>query len=511
MSDAVMDLVGEAGSALKSGDHRQAAAILDPLLALVPNHADANALGGIVSLLHGRASEAAQRLALAFDGLETLSGQVVLSYAAALAALDLTPKADEILAAYPYPQAAKSLLDVADNLVREGRRIEALGILRFIAGLDDPWLDDPAHAFALAVRLVALSDSDAARLVVDRYLAGPDRRFEALAIRAGIDVLAGELDTAAAAMEQLRRHRSDLAEDPRLPAKLHQLHEGWGSEGRDGGANSFGTDHFVALPRSDLLIGRGEEATGWRAARQIVVYHVSESGGTSLVGALDKLNGGRYRACVTRAEADQFAALDDAQRHDISLVHWHLPLPIRPLVSSSARIVSMVRDPVQRVVSHYYWQARHRGQGVPWVSDQIEAGMSLRDWVDWLADREVDALSNWITALEPPRADPQSAAGLLEAADRHIDFLGITEFFDESLFILAALLGADRVPKWERAATGGPPKLSDLDPAIIRRIETITEADREFFHACRSRFLERYGDMVEFHQRHIGSLEMRRA
>jgi len=169
----------------------------------------------------------------------------------------------------------------------------------------------------------------------------------------------------------------------------------------------------------------------------------------------------------------------------------------------------MVRDPVQRVVSQYYWQAKHRGQGLPWVSDQIEAGMSLRDWVDWLADRGTDALSHWITALEPPRADPWSVADLLAATDRHIDFLGITEFFDVSLFILASLLGGDRIPKWGRTASASPPKLGDLDPAIVRRIEKITESDREFFHACRSRFLDRYGGMVEFHRKYIGSLEMR--
>ncbi|MBF0324476.1 MAG: hypothetical protein HQL42_05330 [Alphaproteobacteria bacterium] len=236
---------------------------------------------------------------------------------------------------------------------------------------------------------------------------------------------------------------------------------------------------------------------------------MSESGGSSLFRALDKLNGGKYVSCITRDACDSFAALDEIHRHDISLVHWHVPLPIRPLVSPSARIASMVRDPVQRVVSHFYWQAKHRGQGLPWVSVRIEDGMSLRDWVDWLADHGTDTLSRWVIALEPPRAGPWSVADLLAASDRHIDFLGITEYFDESLFVLASLLGGHRIPKWGRAASASPPKVGDLDPAIVRRIEKITEADREFFDACRSRFLDRYGDMVEFHRKHIGSLELR--
>ncbi|CAA7615920.1 hypothetical protein MTBLM5_180027 [Magnetospirillum sp. LM-5] len=509
MRDAVLELVGEASTALKSGDHRSAAAILDPVLALVPDHPDANALGGIVSLLQGRVSEAAQRLAFAFNGLAAAPGQVALYYAAALAALDLGPKAHEILADSPPHETAKSLFDVADNLLREGRRIEALGVLRVVGERDDPWLDDPANAFAVAVRLVALGDGDSAESVACRKLVGPDRHFEAVAVRAGIHALTGDLDAAANAMGQLRRHRPDLADDPRLPAKLHRLHERSAWDGRDSGGDSFADGHFVALPPSELLAGRAREASGWRAARQVVVYHVSESGGTSLVGALDKLQAGTYLACITRDACESFAALDEAQRHDIALVHWHVPMPIRPLVSPSARIAAMVRDPVQRVVSNYYWQAKHRGQGLPWVSDEIEAGISLRDWVDRLADREMDTLSHWITALEPARPEPWSVADLLAAADRHVDFLGITEFFDESLFILASLLGAERVPKWGRAASGSPPKLGDLDPAIVRRIEKITEHDREFFHACRSRFLDRYGDMIDFHRRHVGSLELR--
>ncbi|MBF0324477.1 MAG: hypothetical protein HQL42_05335 [Alphaproteobacteria bacterium] len=257
MYDAVFELVGEAAVALKAGDRHSAAAIIDPVLALVPDHVDANAVGGVVSLLQGRVSEAAQRLAIAFDGLEVLSGQVALCYAATLAALDLGPKAAEILAACPQSQAAKSLFEVACNLLREGRQGQALGLLRFVGEQDDPWLDDPANAFAVAVRLVSLSDSDAAQAVADRHLAGPECSFEALAIRAGIDALAGDLDGAAAAMDQLRRHRPDLADDPRLPVKLHRLHERSAWEGRDSTDISFGNDHFVALPSSDLLVGRG--------------------------------------------------------------------------------------------------------------------------------------------------------------------------------------------------------------------------------------------------------------
>jgi len=199
-------------------------------------------------LLQGKVSEAAQRLAIAFDGLEAVPGQVALYYAATLAGLDLGPRAHEILAACPQSQAAKSLFEVASNLLREGRRAEALGVLRFIGELDDPWLFDPAHAFAIAVRLIALGDGDAAQVVADRHLAGPLGHFESLAVRAAIGALAGDLDAAAAAMDQLRRHRPDLADDPRLPAKLHRLHERSAWEGRDAADISFGNDHFVALP-----------------------------------------------------------------------------------------------------------------------------------------------------------------------------------------------------------------------------------------------------------------------
>jgi hypothetical protein len=97
----------------------------------------------------------------------------------------------------------------------------------------------------------------------------------------------------------------------------------------------------------------------------------------------------------------------------------------------------------------------------------------------------------------------------LETAEVEIDFLGCTEFFDESLFIISTLLGLPRIPKWQRDGSASPPYRGDLDPAIIRDLEKLLEVDIALYQLCRERFLDRYGDMVSYSRANVGSLELK--
>lgn len=285
-------------------------------------------------------------------------------------------------------------------------------------------------------------------------------------------------------------------------------------------APSCGPEHFAPSASSEALRGHEREAAEWKNARQLAFYHIPECGGTSFLGALQKVLGGQnptFFADLNYNEQMQaFLDLPAEQRHAPLLVHSHMPGRLRGLLHPSAKVVSVVRDPMQRAISGYYWNRRHRGQGLFWVPEAIEQGVSLREWVEGAGHGHIlhDTLTAQLDRLrrdpleDPPNTYPSDPRFVLDVADAEMDFLGCTEFFDESLFIIATLLGLSRIPKWQRAGSASPPDRGDLDPAIIRKLEKLLEVDLALYQLCRKRFLDRYGDMVSYFRENVGSLEL---
>ena len=272
--------------------------------------------------------------------------------------------------------------------------------------------------------------------------------------------------------------------------------------------------NFLTLPNLRDLDGTLPDLSGWRAAKQVAYYHIGASGGLSLRAALQKVWG---EDCALLEYPDIMRAFLDQpaeQRQQAYFIASHVFGRVRRLLHPSTKVMTLIRDPIQQVITNYYWQYLHRGQGMWWVEPSIEEGISLRRYIEMQdADGKtlVWNLMKWLNALaDDPLADPpesRTLAELIEIIEAEIDFIGITEYFDESLFVLSLLNGFRRIPTWSRAGSAGAVKREDLDPAIIRKIERLLEPDMALYERYRSLFLERYAEPIAWCRRHIGSLE----
>ena len=270
--------------------------------------------------------------------------------------------------------------------------------------------------------------------------------------------------------------------------------------------------NFLTLPNLRDLDGTLPDLSGWRAARQVAYYHVSHSGGNSLRDAIQKV-WGEDRAYLDTSDAVQtFLALPAEQRQQARFVNYHVWGRIRRHLHPSTRVMTMIRNPVQHVLAIYYWQHLHRGMGRaidPWV----ERGVSLRRYVEihGAGGGLPGSLICWLRSLATdPLTDltgPRTLAEVIETTEAEIDFIGIMEYFDESLFVLSLLNGFPHIPTWSRSGASGAAKREDLDPAIIREMERLLEPDITLYERYRSLFLERYAEPIAWCRRHIGSLE----
>ena len=271
--------------------------------------------------------------------------------------------------------------------------------------------------------------------------------------------------------------------------------------------------NFIALPDLRDLDGTLPDLSGWRAAKQVAYYHIGNAGGLSLENALLKVWTEGRAHLDSHATMQVFLDLPAELRQQAHFVSYHVFGRIRRYLHPSARVMTMIREPIEHLLVTYYWHYKHRGQGMPWVEPSVEEGVSLRRYVEicGASGRLPGSLINWLYSLiaDPLTGSlsPRTTAELIETIEAEIDFIGITEYFDESLFVLSLLNGFRHIPTWSRAGPSSLAMREDLDPATVRAMERLLEPDITLYERYRSQFLERYAEPIAWCRRHIGSLE----
>jgi len=122
-------------------------------------------------------------------------------------------------------------------------------------------------------------------------------------------------------------------------------------------------------------------AAGDGPARPIVFLHIPKTAGLSLRSVLERVYAGYPYEFIGNLgdEHKEFAARPLAERARFALISGHLPWGAQVLVPDS-RAITFVRDPVERVISAYYFNKRapnalhHRT-----INDK---GLTLADVVD---------------------------------------------------------------------------------------------------------------------------------
>jgi hypothetical protein len=185
-----------------------------------------------------------------------------------------------------------------------------------------------------------------------------------------------------------------------------------------------------------------------------------------------------------------------------AVVIGHVPYGVyRAHLPPEARYVTFLREPVDRVVSHFYrhvmnWDGRAKARfgGV----ESLERA---------LTDTHLPEISNLQPALNNLQtrclcSDPRpmgrlSESALDEAKDnlRKFAFVGIQERFTESLVLFQQTLGLTLTPTPDRHVNRYRPSVDDVDPEECRLIEEHNRLDAELYRYARTLFEERLAEV----------------
>jgi hypothetical protein len=217
----------------------------------------------------------------------------------------------------------------------------------------------------------------------------------------------------------------------------------------------------------------------------IVFDHIPKTAGTTfrrsyLAAALPSeqrwiLGGGETNA----RDRERFLALSPSRRARIRVVAGHDAETLRPHLPG-ARFITVIRDPVERVISSYLHAAFHEGGGQLWP-DARDGKLPLADF----ARRYVlpDAQSRVLLGADYERLDD---AGIRSRLQERYALVGCTEAFDQFVFVLHLAEGlplclyANRLVRAERQDY--QPPAADLEVvrgmnAVDARLHRIVQED----------------------------------
>jgi hypothetical protein len=226
-----------------------------------------------------------------------------------------------------------------------------------------------------------------------------------------------------------------------------------------------------------------------RAEPPLVQVHIPKTAGSSLRRLAKKAYGDRFGKAPNTFTHPQVAeerlrALLDAQPQP-AWIAGHAVFGLRDVLPPGSRYVTVLREPVERTLSHYAYlvaprDPETRQHGLLARGTQYRPGLSLEEALEdprYLPD-------NLQTRMLVCRRSPfeQLPDDALEQAKAHLRerfaFVGVTERFDRFAALLAAELGWEpRTPPRTRAGDPRP----EATPDELRRVEEKNAFDLELY------------------------------
>lgn len=241
----------------------------------------------------------------------------------------------------------------------------------------------------------------------------------------------------------------------------------------------------------------------------LLFIHLPKTGGTALRSALQNAfepsrsafvyGAGDLDDSISRAAFEALSA-DEIRR--LRLVMGHFRYGIHQRIDRPYRYATLVRHPVDRVVSLYYHYVNL--PGVRFLSRNYRERwrlrlrrVSLEDWVFGEQRVTTDNLMvrNVAGVVDVPFGGCTQAVfeQAMENVERGFAGVLVTEEIPQSLALLEQVLDRPLSPVGRENVNPKRPRLAEVDPAAAERIAELNQWDLRFYESARRRLQEIQG------------------
>ena len=254
----------------------------------------------------------------------------------------------------------------------------------------------------------------------------------------------------------------------------------------------------------------------------IVFFHIPKTAGSSLERILGREYGegifilkewrpGKDRTGVFETEESlvQYRALPPEEKDSYKVIKGHFHFGFAPMLPADATYFTLLRDPVERVISTYYFTLRNPANYLH--AAVAGSGMTLREFVESdltpeITNDQTRRLAG-VTDADPEKGNFTSGAEMLAAAKRHIEkhfsVVGLCERFDETVLLLRRVFGW-KTPYYRRINVGTN-RPESTDPGTIAIIRERNALDLELYQWAQERFARQIAELGEPFQKELRS------
>lgn len=229
--------------------------------------------------------------------------------------------------------------------------------------------------------------------------------------------------------------------------------------------------------------------------RSLVFLRIPKSGGATMLSIV-KRQYPQHAVCSLDARrvheaAEAFKARPEAERHRVRVLQGHMQFGLHAYLAQPSTYITVLRNPVERVISHYYYVCRKPSH---YLHDAVmKQRMSLETYVrsgitNEVNDGQTRDLSG--TMLTVPFG--ATTAEHLDLAQRRLDesfsVVGLAERFDETLMLLKSTFGWGYPVYVRHNVTEHRPERRALPQSAIAAIEASNRLDLALYAGARERF-----------------------
>ena len=225
---------------------------------------------------------------------------------------------------------------------------------------------------------------------------------------------------------------------------------------------------------------------------KIIFLHVPKAGGSTLRQIfLDQYSNvlakNEIHIINRTRDAKHFSGVDEGLRLNYRLLLGHLPFGMHEYLSNGFQYVSMIRNPLDRVLSDYSYSKSNKNHEAYSLINN-----SKMSFLEYACEYASSWHSNGQTKLFAGERFLNSECNentfkvAIENINRYFLFVGALEKFDLSLVILKKQLGWDWPFYKKRNISNISYKASDEEKAIVNKMNTY---DLRLYEFCQKKFL----------------------
>ncbi|MBW8011346.1 MAG: sulfotransferase family protein [Chloroflexi bacterium] len=229
----------------------------------------------------------------------------------------------------------------------------------------------------------------------------------------------------------------------------------------------------------------------------VIFLHIPKTAGITLNRIIDRqfnkeeifhIHGDEL---ILQEAGDTLKDVEIEIRNNLKLIRGHFQYGLHKHISQTASYFTLLRDPIERVISQYYYVKRDRDH---LLHDKVENGkMGLDEYIESGITPEVNnGQTRLISGEDHLYAYGKCTPELLDLAKKniqsHFSIVGLLERFEESLILLKLHYGWKKLYYVVRNVSQNRLPRSEISKDTIALIKKYNQLDIELYHYAKRQF-----------------------